>query len=296
MAIIKKNPKLPDYFSVVGGVGVGTPPSDVPCIVEQYESPLVMYFPDLRPKIDHGFWASLASDANKALKKFISFPGRDCALDDRRQDLIVERLRGSGMDDGALAREIGLQMDSILSQMLPVYRRLFAGYRFTSDRCCWRLNRINAENLHVDTYKAELPEHFARMFINLDSQPRIWHTSWRASELMEMAGRRISAQQYRELSTNDLWSAFNRSVFGKTSQEWWDDQPRHIAFFDPGDVWVVDSRLVAHQIFYGRRALTIDFVVDPGSMRDPAKHYLRIAESTRARFGGSLAAEPAAAG
>jgi hypothetical protein len=146
----------------------------------------------------------------------------------------------------------------------------------------WRLNEIYAENLHIDTYREPLPNHFARMFINLDSQPRIWHTSWQVVDIIRLAKGRIPQRDFEKLSANDLWGAINRSVFGKTTKEWWDDQPRHIAFFEPGDIWAVDSRLVAHQIFYGRRAVSIDFFVDPESMLSPEKHYLNMAESARA--------------
>jgi hypothetical protein len=39
---------------------------------------------------------------------------------------------------------------------------------------------------------------------------------------------------------------------------------------------------VAHQIFYGRRAVSIDFSVDPDSMHVGDKQYLRLAELARA--------------
>ena len=50
---------------------------------------------------------------------------------------------------------------------------------------------------------------------------------------------------------------------------------------DPGDVWIVDSRQIAHQIFYGRRALSIDFSVKRESMENPDRHYLSFVDRFR---------------
>ena len=145
----------------------------------------------------------------------------------------------------------------------------------------WRLNVIRAENMHIDTYKTENEQHFARMFVNLDTQPRIWHTSWRVQDMVQKAMGKIPPRELEGLSRGEVWSKLNAFFFGKNSREWWDDQPRHIAFFDPGDVWVVDSRQVAHQIFYGRRALSIDFSVPKEQMKNRSLHYLDIAERFR---------------
>ena len=283
MAVLKKNPHLPDYFTLMDGIRVSSPLADVPSLIEAYEEPRVLYFPDLKPRIDFDFWASIDTDRNLSLRKFVTTPSIDFTPDSDGAERL-KRVERAGVDDPELAARLAAQIGAVLDQILPIYGALFKGYRFQKGHVCWRLNTIHAENLHVDTYKVEQPYHFARMFINLDNQPRIWHTSWRAQEVIERAAGRISQEQYEQLPTNELWAAFNKSVFGRTSLEWWDDQPRHIAFFEPGDVWVVDSRLVAHQIFYGRRAVSIDFFVHTDSMLSPDLHYLRIAEAARMRL------------
>jgi hypothetical protein len=280
MAIIKRNPNLPDYFVEVPGVRVSSASASIQSIVSQYEDAKVLSFPDLKPEIDGDFWGSLDTTSFPALKKLVTVSSLE---NDPKRDAEdqIRRIQKAGIET-KIATAVSRQMSSVLDQVLPVYRKLFAGYRFTRGQVTWRLNEIYAENLHIDTYREPLPNHFARMFINLDTQPRIWHTSWRAREIIRIAKDRISTRDFEKLSPNDLWGAINRSVFGKTTKEWWDDQPRHIAFFHPGDIWAVDSRLVAHQIFYGRRAVSIDFFVDPESMLSREKHYLRLAESARA--------------
>jgi hypothetical protein len=281
MAIIKRNPNLPDYFLEVRGVTVETPPSEVSSIVGRYEDAKVMWFPELKPRIDTGFWASLDTRSLPALKKFSTLSNIDCSQDNSTTAAQIGGLEKAGVDRG-LAAEVARQMSSVLEQVMPLYQPLFGGYRFTKGKVVWRLHDIYTENLHVDAYGSPNPDHFARLFINLDTQPRIWHTSWQAEDVIRIAKGRLPPQEFTKRSANDLWLALNSTVFGKPPSEWWDDQPRHVAFFEPGDVWSVDSRLVAHQIFYGRRAVSIDFSVDPATMLSGDRHYLRLAESARA--------------
>lgn len=281
MAIIKKNPNLPDYFREVRGVALGAQPSAVPNIVDLYEDAKVLWYPELKPSIDADFWASLDTRSLPALKKLSTLSNLDGSQDQTSTTTLTTRLEKAGVERG-LAVEIARHMSSLLEQVMPLYQPLFGGYRFIKGRVVWRLQDIYAENLHLDSYLEANPNHFARMFINLDTQPRIWHTSWQAEDVIRIAKGRVPRQDVTRLPANDLWASFNGAVFGKTSREWWDDQPRHIAFFEPGDVWSVDSRLVAHQIFYGRRAVSIDFSVDPDSMHAGDKQYLRLAELARA--------------
>jgi hypothetical protein len=281
MAIVKKNPNLPDYFLEVRGVTLEAPPSAVPSIVGMYEDAKVMWFPELKPRIDTDFWASLDTRSLPALKKLSTLSNIDGSQDHATTTAQIERLEKAGVERG-LAAEVARQMASLLEQVMPLYQPLFGGYRFTRGKVVWRLQDIYTENLHLDAYGSANPDHFARIFINLDTQPRIWHTSWQAEDVMRIAKGRLPPQEFTRLSANDLWSALNFAVFGKTARDWWDDQPRHVAFFEPGDVWSVDSRLVAHQIFYGRRAVSIDFSVDAATMLSGDRHYLRLAESARA--------------
>ena len=232
MAIIKKNPNLPDYFREVRGVALGAQPSAVPNIVGLYEDAKVLWYPELKPSIDAEFWASLDTRSLPALKKLSTLSNLDGSQDQSSTTTLITRLEKGGVERG-LAVEIARHMSSLLEQVMPLYQPLFGGYRFIKGRVVWRLQDIYAENLHLDAYLEPNPNHFARMFINLDTQPRIWHTSWQAEDVIRIAKARVPRQDATRLSANDLWASFNGAVFGKTSREWWDDQPRHIAFFEP---------------------------------------------------------------
>lgn len=268
------NPNLEDYFLSAPEV---TSAADARSYVDEYEDGKVIYFPNLKAGIDHEFWASLDTDKHPALKKFgIDLTANFDNLQQHRRHLLEQ-----GIDE-ALANAMCDQVQAIYSALIPVYRAIFADYTFDRRKVMWRLNTIMAENMHIDTYKTEVEHHFARMFVNLDTQPRIWHTSWRVEDMVRQASGTIPAEQLEGLSRGEVWSKLNTTFFGKSSRQWWDDQPRHISFFAPGDVWVVDSRQVAHQIFYGRRALSIDFYVPKERMKNPDLHYLEIADRFRA--------------
>ncbi len=279
MPVIFKNPRLTDYFLEAAGVTAATPADRIAPIVEPYETGRVIALPGLKFEIDHDFWAALPSEGHPRLKKLSSSPG----MDDLEQDpLLDRRLRDARLPD-ELAGRLKQEILSLYAQVLPVYEALFSGYRFVRRQVVWRLNTIRNENMHLDTYQTDFEEHFARLFINLDCEPRIWMTSWSMDELFERFAPRLPREVLERTPAAELRAQLNAMAFGGRSAVWWDAEPRHVVHFEPGEVWAVDSRQVAHQIFYGRRAVSFDFFVDAASMRKPGRHYLARAEALRGR-------------
>jgi len=278
LSVIYKNPELTDYFAKLN-FRANTPRADIPSIIKPYETGRVMHFPRLDLEIDHGFWAGLKTDDLVKLKKLSSSP----TPGDPRQDPLLDRRLAEADVPAGLRRKLKREITRLYERVLPIYESLFAGYRFTRRQVVWRLNTVRNENMHVDTYVSDYTDHFARLFINLDDQPRIWMTSWTLDELYARFGDRLPPEAVVRSEPGDIHRAINEAAFGGRSTVWWDNQPRHVCYFDPGDVWAVDSRQVSHQIFYGRRAVSIDFFVDPSSMVKPQRHYLFTAERFRSR-------------
>ena len=274
MATLFKNPDLIDYF--VERPDVRLDAKNLTSIIEDYEAPSILSFPNLKLDIDHDFWSSLDSEAYPGLKKLQS----SAESSDIENDALLDRkLAGIGLPQD-MESTLRRQMLSIYAQILPVYEQIFAGYGFTRRQVVWRLNTIRNENLHVDTYNQIYPDHFARLFINLDREPRIWQTSFTIEQIFQRWGSALTGQ---EADGSKVFIALNRAAFGGATKIWWDNQPRHVAYFAPGDVWCVDSRQIAHQIFYGRRAVSFDFFVDPATMHHPDRQYLALAERYRGR-------------
>lgn len=248
--------------------------------VPEYEDAKVITFPNLRADIDHEFWSRLDADKYPALKKFALYLNVEdrCDVDQQARKLVSQ-----GLEEN-FALVMSTQFENIFSTILPIYRSIFSGYNFDEDKkkVVWRLNTIMNENMHVDVYKEENENHFARMFINLDTQPRIWQTSWPIQDMITNLNGKVPTKSLEEKTRGEIWIDINAATFGKSSQEWWDNQPRHVAYFAPGDIWIVDSRQISHQIFYGRRALSIDFSLPKHGMNEPSRHYLEIADRFRA--------------
>jgi hypothetical protein len=269
------NPQLPNYFISAPEV---TSATTARSYVPEFEAAKVVIFPNLKADIDHEFWAALDTNKYPALRKF----GGSLQDDDRvTVKLHRESLTERGLD-APLVQTLCQQFEAIYGALLPAYRSIFREYSFEKRKVVWRLNTLMNENMHLDVYSEERDEHFARMFINLDNQPRIWQTSWTIDDLVRKLKGKIPPSALREKSRGELWKDLSFSLFGASPQEWWDDQPRHVAYFAPGDIWIVDSRQVSHQIFYGRRALSIDFSVKKESMKDASRHYLSFVDRFRA--------------
>jgi hypothetical protein len=62
-------------------------------------------------------------------------------------------------------------------------------------------------------------------------------------------------------------------VLGGTRKTWMDKQPRHRVAFEPGEVWLGESRLVSHQIYYGESAMVYMWFVKAASMADPKNRF-----------------------
>ena len=290
MPVIFKHPRLTDYFVRVVDARADSPET-TPSIIKPYEAGRIISFPELRFDIDFDYWASLPTEAYRGLKKLSSSP----SARDPAKDPVLDRRLADARIPVDIERRLKREIRGIYEQVLPIYEALFSGYRFVRRQVVWRLNTIRNENLHIDTYATEFEEHFARLFINLDNQPRIWMTSFTTEELFQRFGAGLTREQLETMNAGQVRAALNSIVFGGRSNVWWDRQPRHMIYFDPGDVWAVDSRQVSHQIFYGRRAVSIDFFVDKASMRKPKRHYLHMAEIERQKLLWPRMTAPAAA-
>ncbi len=272
MAKIFKNPHLIDYFVVDKGVDNNNYRS----FVKEYEDGKVIYFPNLRPDINFEFWSSIDTDKYPNLKK-LSVILKDFPEFKNNSEKAI-----SGLNlESDLKSKIINNINKIFDSILPAYCGIFKEYKFVKCKTVWRLNVTNNENMHIDSYKEKNPYHFARMFINLDNQPRIWKTSLTFKQIFEMRSIDFTNDELINTKDTKFWNEIAVKTFGNSPAEWWDNYPRHVIYFDPGDVWTVDSRQIAHQIFYGRRALSIDFFVEKEDMYDSDFYYLNILKNLR---------------
>jgi hypothetical protein len=136
-----------------------------------------------------------------------------------------------------------------------------------------RLTRTLFENLHWDNHSIDEDFHQARVFANLDTRPRIWHVSHRFPEIMRQLYHEYDLGRFADQDPNELINFITGNVLGGTKRQWLDTQPRHKIAFDPGEVWLGESRLVSHQIYYGEAAMVYMWFVNHASMADPENRF-----------------------
>ena len=176
------------------------------------------------------------------------------------------------------------QMNYINEQVDGLIKDFFPRYMILKPSITWRLNETWNENLHLDVYREDLENHHLRVFVNLDSAPRIWHTSHSLEWLLKNELTRLDRNFLKQNTPGRICHALNFEVFKGFEDSGREGQPKHIIFFEPGDIWFVDSRKVSHQIFFGRKALSTEYAIHNDSMRDPKTHYLKIVNDAVTRM------------
>jgi FkbM family methyltransferase len=268
MVQLCRHPDLEDYF-------VELDPSDPDAaarVVELYEAGKVVVLRDCRLDCDHEFLSRLAFPPEPGLKKFKSqrFLRDPQAKRAGVENALLERVFAGSRRE--LERFRG-QVAAVNAQLLALCRRFFPDYEILGDSITWRMSPTLNENLHVDVYKEDLPDHHLRLFVNLDAAHRIWHTSFTLEQLLRDRLGMLAPEFLRDAPPGRLGHDLNFAVFGGMDAAGQDGQPRHFAAFAPGEIWLVDSRQVSHQVVYGQRAVSTDFAIAARSMRDPARHY-----------------------
>ncbi|MEO5861670.1 MAG: hypothetical protein ABIQ03_04320 [Burkholderiales bacterium] len=285
MAKIFRHPDVEDYFHFFDmeqeALALATKATEL------YESGQAFILKDFLLDFDKNFLASLEFD-DDATKKFKSinflkqfkqftFPG---ASPNTYDDLLRNTFDGNKKRMNHFAE----QVRSINNQIDSIIARLFPRYQIEKPSITWRLNETINENLHVDVYNEDLPNHHLRLFVNLDTVPRIWHTSHTLEHILKNSLHLLDEEFVRTSTPGRICHALNFAVFKGFEEAGREGLPKHIVFFDPGEVWIVDSRKVSHQIFYGRKALSVEHAIVNTSMKNPSLHYYEIVNRYRNKF------------
>ena len=278
MAEIFKNPALPDYFTTLDG----SSPSALENLARLYQSEKVILLENRRVDFDAAFFSTVTLPAERGYKKFKTYQFVEGLR--RGENIYPDLAKDCFGGDRGKVRYFSEQLTSIVDQICALLDEAAAGYSIKTPRFTLRCAPTFNENLHVDVYNDDIPTHHFRVFVNLDSAHRIWHTSWRLSDMLGRMSE-LPRSDLETLSPGGLVKKLNFHVFGGIDSVYEErGEPRHLAYFESGEIWFVDSRKVAHQIFYGRRAISSESVVENDRMIHPENHYLAIAERQRRRL------------
>jgi len=168
------------------------------------------------------------------------------------------------------------------SQIRSALHAIFSGYRFSRREIIWRFAETRVENLHFDTDKNCDDLELIRLYVNLDDVPRIWYTGGTFASLGNEWYEKLDLGRFRNESHDKLLKELTMKVFGDWHARGRDKVPRHLVMFEPGDVWLSDGRLVAHQVVYGRRVVSTLFVAPADAVPDPTNTFAqKVAELHR---------------
>jgi hypothetical protein len=210
--------------------------------------------------------------------------------DPLRQTLLDTLCRG----DRKLFKRTAAALRYAHDEALRIFAAAFPSYEAYRLVPSVRITRTLFENLHWDDHSIDDDFHQARVFANLDERPRIWHVSHRVPTIMRKLYEEHDLGRFAGRDPNELLNYINGEVLGGMHKTWMDTQPRHRIAFDPGEVWLGESRLISHQIYYGEAALVYMWFVRAASMADPANRFNAVVEEVHRSMseqGNAAAAE-----
>ena len=243
-----------------------------------YENGDLVILRGFRFDLDYPFLASLSLDVEgppeylRKLKKFPMERLKDLQLDtqDPFQRFILDVVFAGDVGRLKHFREQAAAGDA---QIHRLYKRLFPGYEEYKAVYTWRFTETMFENMHWDNFPTADDFHQVRVFANLDSRPRLWNISERIDTFADRQYDALNLGRFAAATPDRFPFDLNNRVLGGLEAACLDNLPRHHIAFEPGDVWLCETRLVSHQIYSGYRASAAMFYVKPESMDDPSLRF-----------------------
>lgn len=222
-------------------------------------------------------------------RRAASDPAREAAY-----QTLKNYLRQTTFSSRELRQRLTHQILSFERAVLKFYAKVFPEYPYSKYSINWRLTEARGESLHVDAYRTEKDFHQVKLFINLDSAPRIWNTG----EQMQTLIRRhyVSRGLYRHHGEDyqRFLEECDKVLFdAKEGPK--DCHETHTTFFDRGDVWIAETRNIPHQIFFGRKMVSVQFYIPASKRIAPEVSMQHFVASLKPHAGGVLLAKSGAA-
>jgi hypothetical protein len=270
MATIIRDPLVADHILELDSK------SDADCaqVRARYEEGNLILLRGVRLDLDFTFLDSLNFDVDgppEILRKLKKYGGeRIVSLDPEKAGALDQFVfhKVFGGDRGKLAY-FQEQVRSGDQQSDALYAKFFPDYVNTRTVYTWRFTATKFENLHWDNFG--IPERFqqVRIFTNIAAHPRLWRTSHRIDEFAETIYDARNLDRFADKAGDDLNFFVNNSVQGGMNTPCLDRLPKHHVAFEQGEVWLCETRIVAHQIYYGQKAFATMYFSDPASMDKP---------------------------
>ena len=284
MALIERHPEVADYFVELSLVEIEARGG----IADLFEEGRLIVVKDYRLDFDFDGLAALAKSTasiedagvRRKVKKLTApyfFKGKIpqasktglIFADPVRQAIFDVLCRGDRETFERAAKALRYAHDEAV-RIFEICFPHYEAFRFIPSI---RLTRTLFENLHWDNHSILDDFHQARVFANLDSRPRIWSLSHGFIDWVRNNYHQYDLGRFAGRDPNEMLDFITSSVLGGTLNTWMDKLPRHRVAFDPGEVWLGESRLISHQIYYGEAAMVYMWFVNSSSMADPDNRF-----------------------
>ena len=277
MAVIVRHPDVEDYITEMSLEDISARGG----IADLFEEGELIILKDYRLQFDFEALSEMEKsiedvtqpEMRRRLKKLVApnfFEGEPpkkrwgklAFADPLRQEIYGRICRG----DRGLFDRASSALKTAHEEALRLFALCFPGYEAFRFIPSLRLTRTLFENLHWDNHQIDDDFHQARLFINLDQRPRIWNVGRRLPDWMQRYYKRHDLGRFAGKDPNLLIDYVTSNVLGGTKSVWMDSEPRHRIAFDPGEVWLGESRLISHQIVYGESAMVYMWFVGLNTM------------------------------
>lgn len=284
MALIERHPDVPDYIVEMTLTEIAARGG----IADVFEEGRLILIKDYRLQLDFDALSALSKSTDaiedkelrRKIKKLTApyfFKGKPpqesngklVFADSVRQAIFETLCRGERETFERAAKALRYSHD----EALRIFEICFPDYEPFRFIPSVRLTRTMFENLHWDNHSIDDDFHQARIFANLDCRPRIWSVSHRVTDWVRDHYDEYDLGRFAGRDPNLMLDFIAGTVLGGTVNTWMDREPRHRIAFDPGEVWLGESRLISHQIYYGEAALVFMWFVTVGSMADPRNRF-----------------------
>jgi hypothetical protein len=157
----------------------------------------------------------------------------------------------------------------LTAQLTDFCHTVFRSYRFAKQDVNWRFTPTGPEPLHFDMVRSTADLQYVRVFVNLDDAPRVWRVGPQLEGMIERFYDVAKLDELQGAHANEICHRITYQVLERWQEVAGGTVPRHHVEFQPGEVWLCESRINSHEIYSGNRAVITHFHADPKSMLDP---------------------------
>jgi len=259
-------------------------PGGTDLIRKHYEDGDVVILKDKRLDLDYKFLNSLnfnidaSPEILKRVKKFTH--GKIMGLkpgskDETGRALFEQTFQG---DPGRL-QAYKEQVEYGNKQLFDIYKKIFPKYEDYKLAYTWRFTETIFENLHWDNIGIDDDYQQVRIFVNVDSAPRIWHVSHKIDEYAKANYEKENLGRWKKLVPDSFNSKVNNEILGGMARPLLDGLEVHHIAFEQGEIWLAETRIASHQIYSGRQAIACMYYIKHESMDNPSKRFNKRVEN-----------------